>query len=375
MANKQKQHRSKRSIWVDGDYCDYSMLFIVIFLVCFGLVMIYSTSSYKGSITMNDPAYWFKKQAIWIVIGIISLWIFSKIDYHIYKNFTWLIYGGMIFLQVAVLVVGVERNGSKRWLGVGSLVFQPSELAKLGLVLFMAHLVSAKAKEIKKMFPMLLTMAVALPIIALIATENLSTAIVCMGIVAVIIFVASPKYLQFISLIAMGGAAAGFFLLTAGYRMERIEVWLNPEAHEKGYQTMQALYAIGSGGIFGKGLGQSMQKLGFIPESHNDMIFSVICEELGLFGAVCVIAVFFMLIWRFMIIATNAPDLYGALIAVGGLAHISIQVLINIAVVTNTIPPTGIPLPFISYGGASVVFTLVEMGIVLSVSRQIKLYQ
>ena len=154
--------------------------------------------------------------------------------------------------------------------------------------------------------------------------------------------------------------------------MERFAVWQNVETHPKGYQILQGLYAIASGGIFGKGLGESMQKLGFIPESHNDMIFSVICEELGLFGAVALILIFVLLIWRIFVIAINAPDLFGGLIATGVLVHIAAQVIINIAVVTNSIPSTGIPLPFISYGGTSIAILLVEMGIVLSVSNQIK---
>ena len=162
------------------------------------------------------------------------------------------------------------------------------------------------------------------------------------------------------------------YLLTANsYRNERVQIWLHPESHKKGFQTMQALCAIGSGGIFGKGLGQSMQKMGFIPESHNDMIFSIICEELGLFGAVCLILVFAALIFRMLLIALNTEDLFGSLVVIGFMTHIAIQVFINIAVVTNTIPPTGIPLPFISYGGTSILVVMIEMGIVLSISKKI----
>ena len=164
------------------------------------------------------------------------------------------------------------------------------------------------------------------------------------------------------------------YLMTANsYRNERFQIWLHPETHKKGFQTMQALYAIGSGGIFGKGLGQSMQKMGFIPESHNDMIFSIICEELGLFGAVCLILVFIALVWRMLLIAMNINDLFGSLIVIGIMVHIAMQVFVNIAVVTNTIPPTGIPLPFISYGGTSMAVIMIEMGMVLSISRKIHL--
>ncbi len=174
----------------------------------------------------------------------------------------------------------------------------------------------------------------------------------------------------------MGGVVVAFgaaFIMLESYRAERLKIWLEPEKYEKGYQTLQGLYAIGSGGLFGKGMGASMQKLGFVPEAQNDMIYSIICEELGLFGAICVILLFLVLIWRFMVIANNAQDLYGALIVTGVLSHIAIQVILNIAVVTNTIPNTGISLPFISYGGTSVAFLLAEIGLVLSVSRGIRL--
>ena len=217
------------------------------------------------------------------------------------------------------------------------------------------------------------------PVIAPILYNNLSTAIILAGIVVCMLFVASPKSRYFVILGAVGVVAVVLVILFAmsggegGYRLERVQIWLNPEAHEKGYQTLQGLYAIGSGGLFGKGLGESMQKLGFIPEAQNDMIFSVICEELGLFGAVCVIILFILVIWRLMIIANNAHDLFGSMLVVGVMSHLSIQVVLNIAVVTNTIPNTGISLPFISYGGTSILFLLAEIGLVLSVARGIKL--
>lgn len=208
-----------------------------------------------------------------------------------------------------------------------------------------------------------------LPIVGLVGTNNLSTAIIILGIAAILGFVSNPRYLPFVW---MGGAGVGFitiFLSLESYRLERLEIWKNPEKFEKGFQTIQGLYAIGSGGLFGTGLGESIQKLGFVPEAQNDMIFSIICEELGLVGAVLLILVFLVLIWRFMVIATHAEDLFGALIAAGVMGHIAIQVMLNVAVVTNTIPNTGITLPFISYGGTSVLFLLSEMGLALSVSR------
>ena len=221
--------------------------------------------------------------------------------------------------------------------------------------------------------------ATVIPIVGVVAYNNLSTAIIIMGITVCMLFVACPKYSYFV-ITGLGVLIIAILVVLyainssdGGYRLQRIQIWLDPESYEKGYQTMQGLYAIGSGGLFGKGLGESMQKLGFIPEAQNDMIFSVICEELGLFGAVCVILLYILLIWRFLIIANNAKDLFGALLVVGIMSHISIQVVLNIAVVTNTIPNTGISLPFISYGGTSVLFLMAEMGLALSVARGIKL--
>ena len=213
-----------------------------------------------------------------------------------------------------------------------------------------------------------------LPLVGIVAASNLSTAVIIMGIGVCMLFVASPKYSHFVIIVILGVAFVTVFIMFAGYRGDRIQAFLHPEtAGDKGYQTLMGLYAIGSGGLFGKGLGESLQKLGNVPESQNDMIFTIICEELGLFGAICLMLLFVLLIWRMMVIANNAKDLYGSLIVVGAMAHIAIQVILNIAVVTKTIPNTGVILPFISYGGTSVIFLMAEMGLVLSVSKGIKL--
>lgn len=209
-----------------------------------------------------------------------------------------------------------------------------------------------------------------LPIAGLVGASNLSTAIIILGIAVTLVFTASPKYGQFIWMGIIGCGFMAVFLALESYRLERLAIWRNPEAYEKGYQTLQGLYAIGSGGLFGRGLGESVQKLGFVPEAQNDMIFSIICEELGLFGASVLILIFSLLVWRLMVIATHAEDLSGALIASGIMGHMAMQVILNIAVVTNTIPNTGITLPFVSYGGTSVLFLLAEMGLALSVSRR-----
>lgn len=211
--------------------------------------------------------------------------------------------------------------------------------------------------------------------IGLVLIENMSTAIVLILITGGICFVASRNKKYYIVVIVAAVAALGLFVLFGdAFRMQRIEIWRNVETHPKGFQILQGLYAIASGGLFGTGLGESMQKLGFIPESYNDMIFSIVCEELGLCGAIMVVILFILLLWRIFTVAINAPDLFGALLCVGVLVHIAVQVIINIAVVTNSIPSTGIPLPFISYGGTSVAILLAEMGMVLSVSNQIKGY-
>ena len=350
-----------------GHY-DETLLTVVIILVAVGLVMLYSTSSYNGEVKFHDPYYYLKKQGFATFIGFLGMVIVSRVDYHRWAVLAIPGYLAAIALSVAVMLFGDEYNGSKRWLSLGPVSFQPSEFAKVAVILFLACLVTKYVKRMDKFRTLVLMMLPVLLIVALVGASNLSTAIIILGIAVVLIFVASPKYSQFIWMGAAGIAFMAVFLAMESYRLERLAIWRNPEQYEKGYQTLQGLYAIGSGGLFGRGLGNSVQKLGFLPEAQNDMIFSIICEELGLVGAGIIILLFFLLIWRFFVIATKAPDLLGALIASGAMAHMMIQVILNIAVVTNSIPNTGITLPFISYGGTSVVFLLLEMGLVLSVS-------
>ena len=368
-------------------FFDYSLLFIVLFLLGFGLIMIYSASSYEAFEEMGDAAYYLKKQALAIVIGMVAMIVVANIPYHFWAKFAGI---GYIVSVVLILLVktplGIESHGARRWIripGIG-LQVQPAEVAKLCMILCLAVMVCKMGKGIRTMKGFLLMMAVPMPIVLLIkvATNNLSSAIIVLGIAVLMVFVASPDYKKFVimGLIGVAGAALLVFLVANadsldGFRLNRIQVWLNPESDSQGigFQTMQGLYAIGSGGIWGKGLGQSMQKLNFLPEAQNDMIFSIICEELGLFGAVAIILMFIMLIWRMMIIANNAPDLFGAMLVVGVIGHIAIQAILNIAVVTNSVPNTGISLPFISYGGSSVMFLLIEIGLVLSVAKNIQL--
>lgn len=386
MAARTTRTRKKRKEQSEY-FFDYSLLFIVLFLLGFGLIMIYSASSYEAFEEFGDAAYYLKKQAIAIVVGMVAMIVVANIPYHFWEKFAGLGYVASVILILLVKTpLGIESHGARRWIRIPviGLQVQPAEVAKLGMILCLAVVVCKMGKSVRTMKGFLLMMAIPLPIVALIkgVTNNLSSAIIVLGIAVLMVFVASPDYKKFVimGLIGVAGAALLVFLVVnadslSGFRLNRIQIWLNPESDSQGvgFQTLQGLYAIGSGGIWGKGLGQSMQKLNFLPEAQNDMIFSIICEELGLFGAIAVILMFIMLIWRMMIIANNAPDLFGAMLVVGVIGHIAIQAILNIAVVTNTVPNTGISLPFISYGGSSVMFLLIEIGLVLSVARRIQL--
>ena len=356
------RHPAKRCTYDD------TLLVTVLVLVIAGLVLLTSISAYNGNVKFHDSFYYLKKQGFATGLGLVGMAVISRIDYHRWIPLAVPGYLLSILLGVAVLLFGEEYNGSKRWLSLGPVSFQPSEFAKVAVIVFLSWLIEKNIKKMGKFKSIVLTMLTILPIVGLVGASNLSTAIIILGIGAVMIFTASPKYLQFFWMIAGGAGFMTIFLALESYRLERIAIWRNPEKYEKGYQTLQGLYAIGSGGLFGRGLGNSVQKLGFLPEAQNDMIFSIICEELGLVGAGILIGVFLILIWRFFVIAAKAEDLTGALIATGAMAHMMIQIILNIAVVTNSSPNTGITLPFISYGGTSVVFLLLEMRLVLSVS-------
>ena len=368
-------------------FFDYSLLFIVFFLLGFGLIMIYSASSYEAYEEYGDAAYYLKRQLMAAILGLVLMTIVANIPYHFWERFAvlgYLVSAAMI--PVVLTPLGVESHGARRWIRIPGIGFnlQPAEVAKLCMILFLATLVCRMGKSVRTLKGFFLMVCIPLPIVIMVwkITDNLSSAIIIMGISLLMVFVASPDYKKFVLMGLAGVAAVAlivFMIVNAdsveGFRSERILAWLDPESYsqDKGFQTIQALYAIGSGGIWGKGLGQSMQKLSFLPEAQNDMIFSIICEELGLFFFFCVILMFILLLWRMMIIANNAPDLFGAMLVVGVIGHIAIQAILNIAVVTNTIPNTGISLPFISYGGSSVMFLLIEIGLVLSVAKRIQL--
>ena len=376
MAEKKREVKKRKEKAIS--YFDYNLLFLVVFLICFGLVMLYSSSSYICANSAKygyDAAYYLKLQLRNYIIGVFGMVFFIAVPYTSWKKFGWLAYFASFALCVLVIFIGSESHGQARWIYIGPIGFQPSEVAKVGVIVFLAMLLEKIPKQLKSWKTLVKVFGMLIPIVGAVAYNNLSTAIIILGIAVCMIFVASPKYIHFI---AVGVAAIVFgvvFICTAGYRGDRVKAWLHPETADPDqvYQTMQGLYAIGSGGLFGKGLGESLQKMGNVPESQNDMIFTIICEELGLFGAVCVIMLFMLIIWRMMVISNNAPDLFGSLLVVGIMSHIAIQVILNIAVVTNSIPNTGVILPFISYGGTSILILMCEIGLVLGVSRSIRL--
>ncbi|MDD6011132.1 MAG: putative peptidoglycan glycosyltransferase FtsW [Lachnospiraceae bacterium] len=369
-------------------YVDYTLIYILLLLLGFGLIMVYSTSSYTASITQatgNDPYYFLRKQANATIIGLILMVIVSFIPHRVYTRFANLaMYVSIVLIFLILTPLGYEANGAKRWIRIGGISLQPAEVAKVAVILYMTVTI-VKNKDMFDDIKSIIKNTI-LPIIScllvFLLTRNLSSAIIIAAICIIMMYVVDKNTKRYlIGAVALGCIAVIAIIVAlsipdspdVGFRMSRIKAWRNPEAYSDtiGYQTLQSLYAIGSGGFFGKGLGQSSQKLGFIPEAQNDMIFSIICEELGLFGGVCVIAMFIVLLYRMWIIANSAPDMYGMLLVTGVMAHIAVQVVLNIAVVTNVIPNTGISLPFISYGGSSVMFLLAEMGMVIGVARSI----
>ena len=384
---EQKKRKKKPVSRKKADYYDYSLLAVVILLTCFGLIMLYSTSAYMAEVRYGDDMYFFKKQAFISAGCIVVMILISKIDYHILTKFVTVLYGAAFILMALVRFtpLGVVVNGAKRWLKIG-IQFQPSEIAKIAVIVCLPYMIIKMGRQVQTLKAcMILGLAgVVLAGGAYIFTDNLSTAIIIFGITAGLIFVSHPKVKPFLLIGAVGVVLIlGLVLFlyatvdpetNENFRIGRILVWLHPEdfADGDGYQTLQALYAIGSGGFLGRGLGNSIQKLGSVPEAQNDMIFSIVCEELGIAGGIMVLLLFSYLLYRLFFIAQNAPDMFGSLMVSGVFIHISLQVIFNIAVVVNMMPNTGVTLPFISYGGTSIMFLMAEMGLALSVARQIR---
>lgn len=363
---------------------DFGMLITIIILLCAGIVMVASASSYYALSNYNNSNYFLVRQLFFGIIGFIFMIIISNIDYKRYKKWGYLFYIICLVLLVLVLTpLGQTRNGAKRWLGFGALVFQPSEIMKIGLVIGMSTYLSLNYKKLNSfkgyIIPILMLLLV---VIVMFMQKHLSGTIVMFVAACSIIFVSGIKVkARYIiaGIIAAAAMLAVFIFMPSGdstesggsFRLDRIVSFLNPEEDIKGgnWQAAQSLYAIGSGGIFGRGLGQSRQKYLWLPEAQNDFIFSVLGEELGLVGIVTVLALFSFFIYRGYRIAITARDMYGSLLATGITSAFALQILVNIAVVTCTVPVTGMPLPFFSYGGTALFINLCAMGILLNISR------
>ena len=375
-----KTEPEKKPVRRARGYFDYSLLFVWIFIMLLGYVLLYSASSYVALTSYGNSFYFLRKQVFSTAVGLLPMGFCTIIDYRRWRNFAKYAYmGSLITVFLVLSPIGIENHGAKRWVGVGPLQFQPAEVVKIGVILMTAYMLSkcgAHALRNVKICYQIYAPAIIGGVLIVGITSNLSSAIIIFGIGAIMIIIAGADKKFALSLVALGGLFLMVILIAGaamgkGFRFSRIMVWLNPEeyADSGGYQVMQGLYAIGSGGLFGKGLGNSAQKLGFVPEATNDMIFSIICEETGLAGAIILILIFALLLWRLCVISMHCQELSGALLSAGIMGHLAIQVILNIAVVTNTIPNTGITLPFISYGGTSIVFLLGEMGIALNISR------
>ena len=359
-----------------GATVDIPFLVLIMLLLAVGLVMLYSASYAQSE---YDTGYesstrYLQKQAVCAVIGLIAMWAFSRIPAYAWYRLAWPLYGVSIVLLLSVLVIGQEVNGAKRWINIAGIQFQPSEVAKFTQILLFARLTRTFGRRAKEFRYGVLGFGFALlGILVPLALEKHLSAIMLMGMVAVVMmFVAGthPKWLL------MGAGAAVVFVVIyvsfMGYAGDRITAWLHPEADpgDTGYQILQSLYAIGSGGLFGLGLGKSKQKYLYLPFQYNDYIFAIICEELGLFGAVLIMVLFSAAILRGYWIALRASDRFSTVLAAGLVTLIAVQTILNLGVVTNLLPSTGIALPFFSYGGTALAVNLGEMGIVLSISRQ-----
>lgn len=381
----------KRKRWNLRSYLlsyDMNLIVAVIFLIVFGLIMIYSSSYYTASMSEAynyDPTFLLKSQAKYSILGVGVMLVVANIDYHKWRYFALVGLAGAVILILLLKVpgLGVTVKGATRWLkvpGVGQ--FQVAEPVKVAMIIFSvafickyAHSLTQWKILLKVMTP---TAVVALMILKL--SNNMSTAVIVFGISFLMVFMVHPKYYPFLIMgLIVAVIAAGVIYYTlhmpetdedSPFRIARIVAWLKPYEYEsdKAYQSLQGVYAIGSGGLMGKGLGNSIQKLR-IPEPFNDMIFAIICEELGIFGAGLVILLFIYLLYQLYTIAQTAEDLFGRLLAIGVFSHVALQAVLNLLVVTRLFPTTGVTLPFFSYGGTATVFLLIELGMVLNVEK------
>ena len=381
MANAQAAAmKKKRKLFSIANGFDMPFLIILMLILVIGLVCMYSASyAYAFYWYDGDSYYFIKRQLAFAVLGVVAMLMISTIDYHVLHKFSWVLW----IVSLALLVVAYimpSSTGIHRWIripGIGQ--FQPSEVAKFALIVLYAHLVSLNHKKMKTFtkgyLPFMAILGITCGLVFI--EPHLSGTMLLLGIGLILMYVGGTRLVYLLGTIGIGGAAAGYMISGMGYEKDRIDVWLKPlemftKDKDMAWQTVQSLYAIGSGGLMGQGLGNSRQKHLFLPEPQNDFIFSIVCEELGFIGAVLIIILFGLLVWRGFVIGMKAPDKFGSMLAIGLTGQIGLQVAFNVAVVTNTIPNTGISLPFFSYGGTSLVMLLAQMGVVLSVSRSIQ---
>lgn len=371
-----KPVRRKRFSVLQAGKIDNIFLSLVLIILTIGLVMLFS-ASYAFSYAKYGNSYKFiMRQGAFGVIGVGVMLAVSKIDYHIWRKFAWIIYGISMLMLVILLILPPMLKGKdvKRWFVIGPINFQPSEIAKFAVILLFSSLIAANYKQMKRIgFLAFLIGILSITCILVVFEPHLSATVLIFSI-GIVLMIVGGLQMRWIALGGLGGLGAGALLIVSGvinYGSDRLKYWRDPwlDPVGKGFQTIQSLLAIGSGGIMGRGIGQSRQKYLWLPEPHNDFIFAIVCEELGLVGAMVVVLLFALLVWRGFTIAMRAPDKFGSLLAIGLTFQVGLQAMLNIFVVTNTIPNTGISLPFFSYGGTSLVLLLAEMGIVLSVSR------
>lgn len=354
---------------------DFTLLIVILLLLAIGLIMVLSASSPSALSESGDSYKYFSKQLLFAILGIVAMLFISKIDYRFYQKFykhAWII---SLILLVLVLVMGKNINGSKRWIYLtDTLSFQPSELVKILMIVFYAGILTVNRDELEKYNKGFLKhICMLAPIIGLLMLQpHFSASIVIVGICSIMMIVAGCKFKHFaVTAGSIGVPGIAALIMFSPYRLQRVVTFLDPwqDPTDTGWQVIQSLYAIGSGGLFGAGLGDSKQKYLYIPEPHNDFIFSILGEELGFIGCAIVLILFAIFIWRGVLVAMKAPDMFGSLVAVGITALVAIQVIINVAVVTSSMPATGMPLPFFSYGGTALFVLLCEMGVLLNVSR------
>jgi len=354
---------------------DYSLLVIILMLLCFGLVMVFSASSANAHYMYNDATYFFKRQLIWAIAGVIVMWLVAGFNYKTIKRYANLLFVVTVVMLLLVLIPGIGKvaNGARRWLGVGSFTFQPSEFAKLTLIMFLAKSITIYPERINSLTNGYLRyMGIIVSVAGIVLLQPHMSGAVVIGAGGVIVLFAAGFKLRYFVCTGLAAVPVMWKLATgSAYRLARITAFRDPFANmlDETWQIAQSLYAIGSGGLFGLGLGQSRQKFLYLPEPQNDFVFAIVCEELGFIGAIFVMFLFALLIWKGIMIAKKAPDEFSALTATGITSLVAVQVLMNIAVVTASMPVTGVPMPFFSYGGSSLVILLMEMGILLNISR------